>query len=119
MSTARRPAKLKKVPVWARAAAAIVSALGSYCLVYHLVFWFLWRFLFGEEVWPWPRWSLWILVVLPSLASLAAAGFMLLARFEKRNIWIAVGIGGLSLFGLFRYAAEVWKVMFQLGFKPW
>ena len=119
MSTARRSAKLRKVPIWARAATAFVAALGSFCLAYHLVFWFLWRFLFGEEVWPWPQWSLWILVILPSLAALAAAGFMILGRAEKRSLWIAVGIGVLSIFGLFRYAGEVWKVMFQLGFKPW
>jgi hypothetical protein len=99
-------------------AAAIVTALGSYCLVYHVVFWFLWRFLFGEEVWPWPQWSLWFLVVVPSASALAAAGFMIFAKVEKRTIWIAVAIGALSLFGLLRYAAEVWKVMFQLGFKP-
>ena len=119
MSTARRSAKPKKVPIWARAAAALVAALGSFCLAYHLVFWFLWRFLFGEDVWPWPQWSLWLLVIIPSLVALASAGFMIFARVEKRHIWIAVGIGVLSLFGLFRYAAEVWKVMFQLGFKPW
>jgi len=119
MSTARRPAKLKKVPIWARAAAALVSALGSFCLLYHLVFWFLWRFLFGEEVWPWPQWSLWLLVILPSFAALASAVFLFLAGVERRNVWIAVAVGALSLFGLLRYSGEVWKVMFQLGFKPW
>jgi hypothetical protein len=97
---------------------AVVAGLGSYCLAYHLVFWFLWRFLFGEEVWPWPQWSLRLLVILPSMAALASAGFMALAKVEKRFVWIAVGIGGLSLFGLLRYGAEVWKLMFQLGFKP-
>jgi hypothetical protein len=106
------------VPVWVRVAAAAATALGSFCLVYHLAFWFLWRFLFGEEVWPWPQWSLYLLVVLPTIAALASAGFMILARVEKRNIWIGVGIGALSLFGLVRYAAEVWKCMFQLGFRP-
>jgi hypothetical protein len=119
MSTARRPGKPKKAPIWARAAAALVSALGSFCLLYHLVFWFLWRFLFGEEVWPWPQWSLWLLLILPSLAALTSAAFMILGRVERRNAWIAVAICVLSIFGLFRYAGEVWKVMFQLGFKPW
>jgi hypothetical protein len=55
---------------------------------------------------------------MPSIAALAAAGVAVLARLEKRNTWIVGGIGLLSLFGLVRYAAEVWKVMFQLGFKP-
>ena len=97
---------------------AAVAALGSFCLVYHLVFWFFWRFLFGEEVWPWPQWSLWILVVLPSATAFASAVFYLFAVQTKRNLWIAVGIGGLSLFGLVRYAAEVWKCLFHFGFKP-
>jgi len=119
MSTARRSAKSKRVPICTRAAAALVSALGSFCLVYHLAFWFLWRFLFGEEVWPWPQWSLWLLIILPSVVALATGGFMILAKVEKRSIWIAVTIGVLSLFGLIRYAGEVWKVMLQLGFKPW
>jgi hypothetical protein len=119
MSTARRTAKRKTVPIWARAAAAFVAALGSFCLFYHLVFWFLWRFLFGEDVWPWPQWSLWFLVILPTLTALASAVFMVIARFEKRSVWIAAVIGVLSIFGLIRYAGEVWKVMFQLGFKPW
>jgi hypothetical protein len=83
-----------------------------------LVFWFLWRFLFGEEVWPWPQWSLWLLVVLPGLAALASGVFFLFAGFTKRNLWIAGGFSVLSLFGLLRYAAEVWKCLFQLGFKP-
>jgi len=101
-----------------RAMVAVLTALGAYCLAYHLVFWFMWRFLFGEEVWPWPQWSLWILVVLPGVVASAASVFLLFTRITKRNLWIAVGIGVISLFGLFRYAAEVWKVMFQLGFKP-
>jgi len=118
MSTARRSAKPQKVPAWTRALAAVVSALGTCCLVYHLVFYSLWRFLFGEDVWPWPQWSLWFLVIVPSVAALASAGFMILAKVEKRNFLIAAGIGVFSLFGLFAYAAEVHKVMFQLGFKP-
>ena len=118
MSTARRSAKPQKVPAWTRALAAVVSALGSYCLIFHLVFYSLWRFLFGEDVWPWPQWSLWLLVIVPSVAALASAGFMILAKMEKRNVLIAVSVGALSLFGLVRYAAEAWKLMFQLGFKP-
>ena len=118
MSTAQRSAEPRNVAAWMRVISGVVAALGSYCLAYHLVFWFLWRFLFGEDVWPWPRWSLWLLVIPPSAAALASAGFMVLAKVEKRNVWIAVGIGGLSLFGLFWYGAEVWKLMFQLGFKP-
>jgi hypothetical protein len=95
-----------------------VSLLGSFCLAYYLVFWFLWRFLFGEEVWPWPQWSLWLLVILPGLAALASCIFILFARFTTRNLWIAGGIAALSLFGLLQYAREVWKCLFRLGFKP-
>jgi hypothetical protein len=101
-----------------RVITAVVAALGSYCLAYHLVFWFLWRFLFGEDVWPWPQWSLWLLVILPGLAALASSVFLLFARVTKRNLWIAGGIAVLSLFGLLRYATVVWKCLFQLGFKP-
>ena len=118
MSTARRSSKSKKIPIWARVAAAAVTAVGSFCLVYHLVFWFLWRFLFGEEVWPWPQWSLWFLVILPGLAALASCVFLLFARFTNRNLWMAGGIVVLSLFGLFRSTTVVWKCLFQLGFKP-
>ena len=114
-STAARP---RKLPIWVRLLTSVIASLGTFCLAYHLVFWFLWRFLFGEEVWPWPAWSLWILVVLPSIVALAAAVFLLFARLTQRNTWISIGIGALALFGLLRYAAEVWKLMFQLGFKP-
>jgi hypothetical protein len=114
-----RPEPPRGLRWWlARAGIAIVAAIGSFCLVYHFVFWFLWRFLFGEDVWPWPQWSLWFLVVVPSLAALAAAVFLLLAKITRRNIWIAVGLCSLSLFGLLRYAGEVHKVLFQLGFRP-
>ncbi len=113
--TAVRP---RNVRVWVRAPAAVVAALGTYCLTYHLVFYSLWRFFFGEEVWPWPRWSLYILVGLPTILALVSGGFYILARVTKRAAWIAVGIGALSLFGLLRYAAEVFKVMIQLGFRP-
>jgi len=119
MSTARRSAKPQKVPTWTRALAAVVSALGTYCLIYHLVFYSLWRFLFGEDVWPWPQWSLWLLVIVPSVAALASAVFIIFAKVVRRNIWTAAAIGVLSLFGLFGYAAEVHKLMFQLGFQPW
>ena len=118
MSTARRPPEPRRVPAWIRGAAAVVVAVGAYCLTYHLVFYSLWRFLFGEEVWPWPRWSLWLLVILPSVVALAAAVFLLLAKLTKRNTWIAAAVTTLSLVGLLRYAAEVWKVMFRLGFRP-
>lgn len=118
MSTARRKAPAAKIPFWARLATAPVFAVGTFCLLYHFVFWFLWRFLFGEDVWPWPNWSLWLLVVIPSIAALATAGFIIFAKVKNKNIWIAGGVGLLSLFGLIRYAAEVWKVMFQLGFRP-
>ena len=118
MSTARRSVVSRIVPAWIRVLTAVVAGLGSFCLAYHLVFWFLWRFLFGEEVWPWPQWSLWLLVILPTLIALASGVFLLFARFTKRNLWITGGIAVLSLFGLFRYAAEVWKCLFQLGFKP-
>ena len=47
----------RSVPIWARLATGGVVAVGAFCLAYHLVFWFLWRFLFGEEVWPWPAWD--------------------------------------------------------------
>jgi len=118
MSTARRSAKQRKIPAWMRVIAAAAAALGSYCLAYHLVFWFSWRFLFGEDVWPWPQWSLWLLVILSGLVALASGVFLLFARFTKRNLWIGGGITVLGLFGLLRYAAEVWKCLFQLGFKP-
>jgi hypothetical protein len=118
MGTARRQKPALKMPVWARLAAAPVVAIGSFCLIYHFFFWFFWRFLFGEEVWPWPQWSLWVLVIIPGICAIAAAVFLCAVRATKRNTWIAVGVGALSLFGLIRYAAEVWKVMFQLGFKP-
>ena len=118
MSTARRSAPQRNLPIWSRLIAAVVSLLGAFCLVYHLVFWFLWRFLFGEEVWPWPQWSLWFLVILPSLAALGSCVFLLFTKLTKRNLLIAGGIVTLSLFGLLRYAAEVWKCLFQLGFKP-
>jgi hypothetical protein len=117
MSTARlKPAR--KVPIWGRLAIVPVFATGSFCLVYHFIFWFLWRFLFGEEVWPWPQWSLWLLMIIPSIAALAAVAFALIAKLEKKQIWMAVGIGLLSVFGLIRYAAQVWKLILQLGFKP-
>jgi len=118
MSTARRSLEPRKVSIWIRVAAATTSALGAFCLAYHMVFYSLWRFLFGEEVWPWPPWSLWLLVILPMSIALAAAGFFLFARVAKRNLWIAGGIGVLCLFGLIRYAGEVWKCLFQLGFRP-
>jgi hypothetical protein len=118
MSNARRSAQPRKAPVWIRLIAAVGALLGSFCLAYHLVFWFLWRFLFGEEVWPWPQWSLWLLVILPGLAALASGVFLLFARLTKRNLWIAGGISVLSLFGLLRHVAEVWKCLFQLGFRP-
>ena len=118
MSTARRSAESRKVPAWIRLTSAVVGALGTFCLTYHLVFWFLWRFLFGEDVWPWPQWSLWLLVILPGLVALASSVFLLFARITKRNLWIGGGITVLGLFGLLRYTAEVWKCLFQLGFKP-
>ena len=113
--TAIRPWKVR---VWVRVLAAVVAALGTYCLTYHLVFYSLWRFLFGEEVWPWPPWSLYLLVGLPTILALASGGFYIFARFTRRAVWIAAGVGVLSLFGLHRYAAEVFKLMFKLGFKP-
>lgn len=118
MSTARRRKPARRLPIWARLLTAPVLAIGSFCLVYHFIFWFLWRFLFGEEVWPWPQWSLWLLMMMPSIAALAAVVFALIARLERKQIWIAAGIGLLSLFGLIRYAAQVWKLIFHLGFKP-
>jgi hypothetical protein len=114
-SSARRP---RHLPIWARLVAAPIAALGAYSLVYHFVFWFLWRFLFGEEVWPWPQWSLWLLVIVPTALALAAAAFLIVARVETKNIWIAVALGMLAVLGLFGYATEVWKLMFKLGFTP-
>ena len=106
------------MPIWARLVVAPVVAAGAFCLVYHFFFWFFWRFMFGEEVWPWPQWSLWILVVLPSIAALAAAVFLVFAKSDTRNVWIASGLGLASLFCLVLYAARVWKLIFELGFKP-
>jgi hypothetical protein len=101
-----------------RVAAAAVAAVGIYCLAYQFVFYSLWRFLFGEEVWPWPPWSLWLLVILPAVAAVAAAAFVLAARLSPGNLWLAAGLGGLALLGLLRYAARVWKLVVQLGFHP-
>ena len=53
-----------------------------------------------------------------SPAILTAAVFLLLAKLTTRNAWIAAAITSLALVGLVQYAAEVWKVMFQLGFRP-
>jgi len=102
----------------ARVTAAVVVTIGVYCLAYHLVFYSLWRFLFGEDVWPWPPWSLWLLVALPAVPAVAAAAFVLAARRRPRNLWLAAGLGGLSLLGLLLYAAEVWKLIVRLGFHP-
>jgi len=102
----------------ARVTAAVVVTIGVYCLAYHLVFYSLWRFLFGEDVWPWPPWSLWLLVALPAVPAVAAAAFVLAARLRPRNLWLAAGLGGLSLLGLLLYAAEVWKLIVRLGFHP-
>jgi len=118
MTVHRTSIRPRKVRIWVRALAAVLVALGAYCFVYHLVFYSLWRFLFGEEVWPWPQWSLYLLVIAPAIVAVVSGGFLLFARITKRNVWVASGIGVLALFGLVRYAAEVWKVMFQLGFKP-
>lgn len=102
----------------ARWTAAVVGGTGAFCLVYHLVFYLLWRFLFGEEVWPWPRWSLYFLVIVPAVSAVMTVAFYLGAGITRKNLWIAAAIGALSLFGLFGFAAEVWKVMVQLGFHP-
>lgn len=102
----------------ARAIAALIAAVGVFCLAYHLIFYLLWRLLFGEEVWPWPQWSLLVLVILPAAAAIASGVFMLVAPFTRRHISIAAAIGGLSLIGLFGYAARVWKLIFELGFRP-
>jgi hypothetical protein len=102
----------------ARCLAALVAGLGTYCLAYHLVFFSLWRFLFGEEVWPWPRWSLYLLVFLPAILSVMAFVFLLVAGVNRKNLWIAAVVCGLSLLGLIGYAGEVWKVMIDLGFHP-
>jgi hypothetical protein len=101
-----------------RIAAAAVAGLGTFCLSYHFVFYSLWRFLFGEEVWPWPPWSLWLLVVLPVVAGVAAAAFVLAARRSPRNLWLAAVLAALALLGLLRYAVQVWKLIVQLGFHP-
>jgi hypothetical protein len=101
-----------------RVAAAAVAAVGIYCLAYHSVFYSLWRFLFGEEVWPWPPWSLWVLVVLPAVAAVATAAFVLAARRSPRKLWLAAAIGALALLGLLGYGARVWKLIVQLGFHP-
>ena len=118
MSAVRKSAELRNPSPWIRAAAGATSALGVFCLSYHLLFYSFWRALFGEEVWPWPQWSLWLLVVLPGSVALASCVFLFFAKFTKRNLWIAGGITALSLFGLVRYGTEVWKCLFQLGFKP-
>jgi hypothetical protein len=102
----------------ARCAAAVVVGAGSFCLAYHLVFFSMWRFLFGEEVWPWPEWSLYLLIILPAMVATVAVVFILAAGINKKNLWIAATVGAISLLGLFGYAGEVWKVMIDLGFHP-
>jgi hypothetical protein len=102
----------------ARCAAAVVVGAGSFCLAYHLVFFSMWRFLFGEEVWPWPEWSLYLLIILPAMVATVAVVFILAAGINTKNLWIAATVGAISLLGLFGYAGEVWKVMIDLGFHP-
>jgi hypothetical protein len=102
----------------ARCLAAVVAGVGTYCLAYHVVFFSLWRFLFGEEVWPWPEWSLYLLVILPAMVAVTAVVFFLVAGINRMNLLIAAVVCGLSLLGLFGYAGEVWKVMIKLGFHP-
>jgi hypothetical protein len=102
----------------ARAIAAVVAAVGTFCLTYHLLFYGLWRFLFGKEVWPWPLWGRWVLVVIPALFAIASAVFFAAARLDRRNSWIAGVISALAVYGLLRYGGEVWKVLFELGFRP-
>lgn len=102
----------------ARAVAAVIAAIGTYCLAYHLLFYGFWRFLFGKEVWPWPLWGRWVLVLVPGACAVAAAAFFVTAELGRRNSWIAGLISALSVYGLLRYAGEVWKVMFELGFRP-
>jgi len=58
------------------------------------------------------------LVILPGLVALASSVFLFFARITKRNLRIGGGITVLGPFGLFRHTAEVWKCLFQLGFKP-
>lgn len=101
-----------------RVVAAVVCGAGTFCLTYHLTFYSLWRFFFGEEVWPWPQWSLILLVTLPAVAALTVCGFLIVAAPGGKNGWIAGIVGALSIFGLIRYASEVWKVMVELGFRP-
>ncbi len=101
-----------------RAAAAVTVALGLFCLAYHLLFYLMWRFLFGEEVWPWPLLSLVLLIALPAAAAVAGAIFTALARLTTRNVWIGGALAALSLLGLLAYAGRVWKLIFQLGFHP-
>jgi type VI protein secretion system component VasK len=114
-SSARRP---RRLPIWARLASAPIIALGTFCLAYHLVFWFFWRFLFGEEVWPWPPWSVWLLVSVPAVLAIAATVFLIAAKVKTPNLWIALGIALLAVFGLLAYGTQVWKLMFKLGFAP-
>jgi hypothetical protein len=109
---------VRDLPFWPRLVLAPVIALGVFSLTYHLVFWFFWRFLFGEEVWPWPQWSLWLLVGVPTVLAIAAALFVIVAKLDTRNVWTAVGIGLLALFGLLGYGTQVWNLMFKLGFVP-
>ena len=101
-----------------RIGAAVVCGVGTFCLIYHLTFYSLWRFFFGEEVWPWPQWSLMLLIAVPAAAAFVVCGFLLVAAPSGKNGWIAGIVGALSIFGLIRYATEVWKVMIELGFRP-
>jgi hypothetical protein len=98
--------------------AAVVAGVGTYCLAYHVLFFSLWRFLFGEEVWPWPEGSLYLLVILPAMVAVTAVVFFLVSGINRKNLWIAAVVFGLSLLGLFGYAGEVWKVMIKLEFYP-
>lgn len=102
----------------ARTGAAMAAAAGIFCLAYRTIFFILWRFLFGEEVWPWPAWSLWVLVILPSVLGLAAALFMTMAPVRKAMVGAAAALLALAGLGLLGYAPQVWKLIVTLGFHP-
>jgi hypothetical protein len=118
MEPVERYVKQSATVLISRIAAGLVCGLGTFCLVYHLTFYSLWRFLFGEEVWPWPQWSLVLLVAVPAVAALVACIFLLVAAPTTKHAWIAAVVASLSIFGLIRYTGEVWKVMIELGFRP-
>jgi hypothetical protein len=101
-----------------RGFASLPVLCGMYCATYHWLFYALWALVFGDSVWPWPRWSLYMLVVVPGAAAAGAWLYVLFAPCRGRSAVILVVLVAVSTTGLVLYASQVVKCMFQLGFAP-